>query len=92
MATQCDDVFPTIKKVWVSCKVRMDLNERRIIPLRAHAMCFYTNKIGVKQTMLTRAVRKAKALAAFEKAPFGTLRAFLGPFFQIMTYFAVRYH
>ena len=75
----CDDVFPTIKKVWVAWKVGMVLNERRNISPSELAQWFFFEKyaIDVERTMLTRAIRNAKVLAAFERAPFGTLRPFL---------------
>ena len=37
----CDDVFPTIKKVWVSWKVGMVLNERRNISPSELAQWFF---------------------------------------------------
>ena len=39
--------------------------------------CFDKYEIYVEKTMLTRAIRNAKALAGVEKSPFGALRPFL---------------
>ena len=60
MPHTCDDVFPTVKKVWVCWKVKLLLNERRRVIPSELSDCFSEKyEIDVEQTMLTRAIRNA---------------------------------